>query len=105
MIFINNNNKLEVVGVVNCAPFLNRTRNKYVSPKIKTITNLKNNINKAQKQVLKIIIYKAQKVYNIISLKNEDSLYEEMSLLLLQPGRNRGVWRLDGDVELFEGGL
>lgn len=30
IIFINNNYKLEVVGVVNCARFLNRTRNKYI---------------------------------------------------------------------------
>lgn len=30
MIFINKNNKLEVVGVVNCARFLNQTRNKYL---------------------------------------------------------------------------
>lgn len=86
MIFINNNNKLEVVGVVNCARFLNRTRNKYISPKIKTITNLKNNINKAQKQILKIT-YKAQKVYNIISLKNEDSLYEGMNVFTIAPTR------------------
>lgn len=44
-------------------------------------------------------------MYNIISLKNEGSLYEGMSLLLLQPGRNRRVWGLDSDVELFESGL